>query len=72
MKNPGVVIIIFFIILLVNYYRSFDDTDNEATRERSGMSLYTDHGTGCQYVQAGLFGDIMPRLDSIGNQVGCR
>ncbi len=42
---------------------------------RSGLSLFTDHQTGCQYL--GLRGingggGIIPRLDGQGRHVGCR
>ena len=36
-------------------------------RHRSGLKLYTDHGTGCQYVSTG--GDIIPRLGRDGQPV---
>ncbi len=39
-----------------------DDTDTDVLR--SGMRLYTDHGTGCQYLRAG--DGLTPRLDSAG------
>lgn len=43
-----------------------DDTDNE--KDRSGLILYTDHGTGVQYVGT-ILGGITPRLDVNGNVV---
>lgn len=46
-----------------------DDTDSKTTRARSGLSLYTDYGTGLQYIKGGLFGDIHPRLDADGNHI---
>lgn len=43
-----------------------DDTDGA---ERSGMSLFTDRGTGCQYLAARYSGGITPRLDAQGKHV---
>lgn len=43
-----------------------DSTDTKTTR--SGMELYTDALTGCQYLSAG--GGITPRLDS-DNMIVC-
>ena len=43
-----------------------DATDS--AYERSGMRLYTDHGTGCQYL-ATKEGHLSPRLHSDGAQV---
>jgi hypothetical protein len=39
--------------------------------DRSGMSLHTDHETGCQYLSA-LLGGITPRLAPDGSHMGCR
>ncbi len=44
-----------------------DDTDSP--ERRSGLLLYTDFGTGCQYVKGGLFGGTTPRLDASGRQI---
>lgn len=46
---------------------SRDDTD--PPDGVSGMSLHTDHKTGCQYVAKG---GITPRLDGSGKHVGCK
>lgn len=43
-----------------------DDTD--PPDGRSGLSLHTDHLTGCQYVGKG-FGNITPRLDADGQPI---
>lgn len=45
-----------------------DDTD--PADGRSGMSLLTDAGTGCQYLARS--GGLTPRLDASGKQMGCR
>ncbi|WP_020471552.1 DUF6440 family protein [Zavarzinella formosa] len=44
-----------------------DDTDNP-NDSRSGMMVYTDHRTGCQYLGT-VFGGITPRLDRDGKPV---
>ena len=58
--------------LILDFARPTDDTDN-GRLDRSGLSLYTDHGTGCQYIsiQSGMFGkgQLMPRLDKDGKHV---
>lgn len=46
-----------------------DDTDSET--ERSGFSLLTDYGTGCQYLGKTWFGvgPVIPRMGPDGKQV---
>lgn len=44
-----------------------DDTDSP--NKRSGMGLYTDHKTGLQYLRAGWFGGLTPRLDANGKHM---
>lgn len=46
----------------------FDSTD--APPLRSGMRLYTDHGTGCEYLGT-PFGGLTPRLNATGRPNGC-
>ena len=46
---------------------STDDTD-DPNGKHSGMMLYTDHRTGCQYVGT-VLGGITPRLDRDGKPV---
>lgn len=48
-----------------------DDTDNIADQKRSGLKLYTDQLTGCQYISAGLFGGLTPRVDAKQQHLGC-
>lgn len=55
------------VLVLIGTCAPYDDTDDAAARKRSGMRLYTDHGTGCQYL-GGLF-SLTPRLSSNGKQV---
>lgn len=47
-----------------------DDTDPPDGRV-SGLALYTDHGTGCQYLKQGSFGALTPRLGEDGKPL-CR
>lgn len=56
-------------VLLATALESQDDTDSPY--QRSGMRLFTDHGTGCQYLGS-MRGPFTPRLDAAGKQVGCR
>lgn len=61
----GVVVII--LILAAVREIPYDDTDNVDTGKRSGMGLYTDHGTGCQYL--GRSGSLTPRLNKDGKHI---
>lgn len=47
----------------------YDDSDPPGEKERSGLRIYTDHRTGCQYVGAGFLGGIIPRRNPDGSQV---
>lgn len=64
----------WFLLLFVGYLliadcgRAHDDSTDSPT-ERSGLRLYTDHGTGCQYVAAGYFGELTPRLGPDGKPI---
>ncbi len=49
---------------VANRFVPYDDTDDKPTR--SGMRLYTDHGTGCQYLSPGVFGGLTPRARQDG------
>ena len=67
--------LIFAAILVAGpLFQPYDDTDPPSATPywgRSGLGLYTDHKTGCQYVKAGMFGGTTPRLDDSGKPV-CR
>jgi hypothetical protein len=52
-----------------SWFSKYDDTDNLAKRQRSGLILYIDYGTGCHYLKSGAFDALVPRLDKNGNQV---
>jgi hypothetical protein len=71
-KHPGAISWLVLMAFLVVYnfgYTGRDDTDSKTTRKRSGMTLYTDYGTGCQYIKAGLLSGLRPRLDENGNHI---
>jgi len=36
---------------------------------KSGMTMYTDYGTGCQYLKSGFFAAPTPRMGPDGNQI---
>jgi hypothetical protein len=68
-KKPILFLLGVLAFLVYDHYRAFDNTDDAATRTRSGMRLWIDHGTGCEYLSPGLFGGLNPRLDKQGNQI---
>lgn len=59
---------IVLIWLVAASFRPLDDTDDHITESRSGLGLYTDHGTGCQYLSASGSG-ITARLDAKGKHI---
>lgn len=67
-----IIILITLLLIWIIYEAPYDSTDNLAEQKRSGLALFTDHQTGCQYLRAGLFGGITPRLDYAKNHVGCK
>jgi hypothetical protein len=72
--NPLKCILVFFLIvvnLLLTVDIPYDSTDNAGQKERSGLSLYTDHLTGCQYLGVGFSG-LTPRLNVKGLHEGCK
>lgn len=67
-----IVIILYFVIAAYGAYKnSYDDSDDIANGVRSGLTIYTDHLTGCQYLGT-LFGQITPRTDGHGIHIGCK
>lgn len=64
-----IVIVMTLFTHVSNHFRwGFDSTDDRAAGVRSGMKLYTDHGTGCQYLGR-PFTALQPRLAADGTQV---
>jgi hypothetical protein len=56
---------IALLILLSIIFRPYDSTD--APGVRSGLQLYTDAATGCQYLRAGMFSPLVPRMARLGS-----
>lgn len=66
----GFKLFVFFIIFsLMGLFSPKDNTDEKGFWKRSGLSLYTDNLTGCQYIKAGMFGVLIKRVDKDGNHV---
>ena len=60
---------VVFVCILLNQLRPYDSTDDVVGEKRSGLALYTDQLTGCQYVKGGYFGGTTPRMDRTGRQI---
>lgn len=74
--TPAEILVVSACVLGVIWAMLLPHDDTDPSREwwgrpRSGLALYTDAKTGCQYVKAGLFGGITPRLDEQGRPI-CR
>ena len=63
----GAIMALKGMYLLIDYYVPHDNTDD--IPHRSGMRLYTDHLTGCQYLRMGIFGGTVPRLKAEGGHL---
>jgi hypothetical protein len=59
---------VFIVIVAVILAGRGDRDDTDPPDGRSGLSLYTDSKTGCQYLRAGISG-LTPRLDRDGKQI---
>jgi len=59
---------IVVILVGVRYLNPYDGTDDAKNKLRSGATLVTDYGTGCQYLK-GTFGGITPRLNANGEHI---
>lgn len=57
-------------VILVGRCTPYDSTD-QGTERRSGLQLYIDHETGCEYISKPYFGSLQPRLDKEGWHI-CR
>jgi len=57
------------VVKVGNWWSKYDDTDNLKGKEKSGLILYIDYGTGCHYLKSGAFDSLVPRLDKNGKQV---
>lgn len=67
-----VILVIITVGFLRMWNHPYDDTDDVVNKKRSGLVLYTDNKTGCQYLSPGLFGNLSPRLDGQGRHLGCK
>lgn len=63
------VIFLIFYLSASNFSFSYDSTDDLKNKERSGIILYTDYGTGLQYIKFGIFEKARPRLDKNGKHI---
>lgn len=61
----------YFLMIIFIFNIFFNPTDNsdKGFWKRSGLTIYTDHLTGVQYVKGGLFGDITPRINHDGTPI---
>lgn len=61
-------ILVFFVVYLLTHWNWGKRDDTDSATERSGLVLYTDHGTGVQYVGT-PFGAVTPRLGKDGKPI---
>lgn len=61
---------LLIVAYVLDWITPRDDTDPPGGR--SGVVLITDHATGCQYLRAGWFGTITPRIGTDYMQMGCK
>ena len=61
------IILALFAVSMVLSYLTTDSTDKGF--KKSGLGLYIDNATGCHYIQGGIFGNMIPRLDKTGKQI---
>lgn len=65
-KMMSFVLLIYLGLWVLDKAIQYDDTD--PVHGRSGLSIYIDNGTGCQYLGVLVFG-ITPRLQADGKQI---
>jgi hypothetical protein len=70
MKNIMIGLVFFSIFIILKDTNTYDSTDDVKNKVRSGMKLYIDHETGCEYIGT-LFGSLRLRLDRNGKHI-CR
>lgn len=59
--------ICLMLIVPAFFPRPWDETDDATNGVRSGLTLYIDHGTGCEYI--GGYASITPRLNAKGEHI---
>jgi hypothetical protein len=69
LKAVAIIYGLFTLALILHAITPKDNSDPPGFWSRSGMALYTDHLSGCQYLRGSLFGGLTPRMDSDGKQV---
>ena len=62
------IISLLSIITSMSNPLGYDETDDREKGIRSNMIMFTDHGTGCQYLGR-AFGGLTPRLDIEGKPI---
>ena len=62
--------ILLVVLVTASSSRTYNSTDNKQTKERSGIKIYTDNLTGCQYLRFGIFGGTLPRVKD-NKHLGC-
>lgn len=62
---------IIIVALLLFFFPLYERDDTDPPNGRSGMLLYTDALTGCQYLSQRRIG-LTPRVDGKGKHVGCK
>lgn len=65
-KMMSFVLLIYLGLWILDKAVQYDDTD--PVHGRSGLSIYIDNRTGCQYLGVWVFG-ITPRLQADGTQI---
>ena len=75
MGNLWAVNLLALLVILMLVFHSginifkYDDSDNKQLKERSNLIVYTDYGTGNQYIKSFTDTKLTPRLDSDGKQI---
>ena len=64
----SLIIIILVFHSGLNVFK-FDDSDSNELNRRSNLIIYTDFGTGNQYIKSFTDTSLTPRVDSEGKQV---
>lgn len=52
----------------INIFK-YDDSDSKELKQRSNLIVYTDYGTGNQYIKSFTDTSLTPRVDSHGKQI---
>lgn len=73
MRDPIIWLVTSFVMLLFTpaFLSQCGKDNSDPPDGRSGLTIYTDALTGCEYLSV-MLGGITPRLDGDGRQIGCR